>query len=1044
MVGNYGIYEQLINSLVSKKLDTFDNDKFYIKTTIIDKEEASLVLSQYIMKIVSFALNSISGEDSLEKQVALTNKIIFLIQEIITTENFDGNILKANASILNAILPKINSHINDYDKYIKEITPYTGLTQSELFTGSNVGISLESEIKKEILSSDKIYLLVSFIKWTGIRIFEKELREFTSKGKKLKIITTSYMGATDLKAVEFLESLPNTEIKVSYNIANERLHAKSYLFFRETGFHTGYIGSSNISKSALTSGLEWNLKVTTAEISHIIEKFARTFETYWEDKEFELFSKVDSSKLKDALKNQTYKDKNSVVAYFDLQPYPYQEEILEEFKAQREIHNRFRNLLVAATGTGKTVISAFDYKRFKELTGHAKLLFIAHRKEILLQARATFQGVLKDNNFGELWVDGITPDSNEYIFASVQTINNHIDSLNLTSDYYDYIIIDEVHHIAANSYRPILKKFTPKILLGLTATPERMDNENILNDFCGVISAEIRLSEALNRKLLCPFQYFGLSDKVDLKNIKWQNGKYSASELTDAFNTNGRVGDVIEKCAEYLTDINDVRALCFCVTQMHAKFMSEKFNEAGLRSDYLISERSSVRNDIRNKLIKKEINYCFVVDIFNEGVDIPEIDTVLFLRPTESLTIFLQQLGRGLRLADNKECLTVLDFVGNARDEYDFESKFRNLIGKSNYSVKDEIENEFPHLPLGCSIILEKKAKEHILNNIKKATLRTRKKLINKIINYKHQTLMPLRVDNFININHLSLNDIYKKSTFSRLCYEAGEIDSFNDLNEKELVRVISKKWLSLNSISYLEFILKVINNNFDVTFLQTQNEYLMTMMLYYDFWQDAKKFKNLEEGIRYIGKNGQLVQELREVVSLLIEQINYVEHEISLPYACPIKVYARYTREQILSAFGQNTFEKKSSSREGVLDIKEKNTELLFVTLEKTEDKYSPTTMYNDYAISESLFHWQSQNSTKPESSKGKSYIEQSKLKKNIILFVREKSHDKNNNIMTYICLGKVFYKSHYGSQPVSITWKLENKIPPFLWKNIAKMAVG
>ncbi len=1044
MVGNYGIYEQLINSLVSKKLETFDNDKFYIKTTNIDKEEASLVLSQYIMKIVSFALNSISGEDSLEKQVALTNKIIFLIQEIITTENFDGNILKANASILNAILPKINSHINDYDKYIKEITPYTGLTQSELFTGSNVGISLESEIKKEILSSDKIYLLVSFIKWTGIRIFEKELREFTSKGKKLKIITTSYMGATDLKAVEFLESLPNTEIKVSYNIANGRLHAKSYLFFRETGFHTGYIGSSNISKSALTSGLEWNLKVTTAEISHIIEKFARTFETYWEDKEFELFSKVDSSKLKDALKNQTYKDKNSVVAYFDLQPYPYQEEILEEFKAQREIHNRFRNLLVAATGTGKTVISAFDYKRFKELTDHAKLLFIAHKKEILLQARATFQGVLKDNNFGELWVDGITPDSNEYVFASVQTINNHIDSLNLTSDYYDYIIIDEVHHIAANSYRPILKKFTPKILLGLTATPERMDNENIINDFCGVISAEIRLSEALNRKLLCPFQYFGLSDKVDLKNIKWQNGKYSASELTDAFNTSSRVGDVIEKCAEYLTDINEVRALCFCVTQIHAKFMSEKFNEAGLRSDYLTSERSSVRNDIKNKLIKKEINYCFVVDIFNEGVDIPEIDTVLFLRPTESLTIFLQQLGRGLRLAHNKECLTVLDFVGNARDEYDFESKFRNLIGKSNHSVKDEIENEFPHLPLGCSIILEKKAKEHILNNIKKATLRTRKKLINKIINYKHQTSMPLRVDNFIKINHLSLHDIYKKSTFSRLCYEAGEIDSFNDLNEKELVRVISKKWLSLNSISYLEFILKVIHNNFDVTFLQTQNEYLMTMMLYYDFWQDAKKFKNLEEGIRYIGENEQLIQELREVVSLLIEQINYVEHEISLPYACPIKVYARYTREQILSAFGQNTFEKKSSSREGVLDIKEKNTELLFVTLEKTEDKYSPTTMYNDYAISESLFHWQSQNSTKPESPKGKSYIEQSKLKKNIILFVREKNHDKNNNIMTYICLGKVFYKSHYGSQPVSITWKLENKIPPFLWKNIAKMAVG
>lgn len=1044
MVGNYGIYEQLISSLISKKIETLDKNKFYIKTTAIDKYEASNILSQYLIRIIAFALNSITGEDSLEKQINLTNKIIFLIKEELSNQDFNNDILNTNTSILNAILPKINFNINDYDKYVKEITPYTGLTQSELFTGSNVGISLESEIKKEILSSNKIYLLVSFIKWTGIRIFEKELREFTSQGKKLKIITTSYMGATDLKAVKFLASLPNTGVKVSYNTANERLHAKSYLFFRDTGFHTGYIGSSNISKSALTSGLEWNLKVTTAEISHIIEKFARTFETYWEDKDFELFCESDSLKLKDALKSNTIKDKGNAVTYFDLRPFPYQEEILEELKAQREIHDRYKNLLVAATGTGKTVISAFDYKSFKNSNHSAKLLFIAHRKEILLQARATFQGVLRDNNFGELWVDGIIPASNEYIFASVQTLRNNIDSLNLTNEYYDYIIVDEVHHIAANSYRPILEKFNSKILLGLTATPERMDNENILNDFCGVVSAEIRLPEALNRKLLCPFQYFGISDNIDLKNVKWQNGKYAASELTEAFNTNIRVRDVITKCEEYLTDIHNVRALCFCVTQEHAKFMNEKFNEAGLKSDYLVSGKNNLRNTIKDKLLHKEINYLFVVDIFNEGVDIPSIDTILFLRPTESLTVFLQQLGRGLRFSDNKECLTVLDFVGNARDEYDFEGKFRNLIGKSNNSVKDEIENEFPHLPLGCSIILEKKAKEHILNNIKKATLINRKKLINKIINYKHQTSMSLNIDNFIKINHISLDLIYKKDSFSKLCYEAGELNNYENVNEKELVRAISKKWLLSNSISYLQFILQVIKNDFDLTLFQTQNKNLMAMMLYYDFWQEPNKFKNLEEGIKYIGHNKMLVKELQEVINILIEQINYLEIELSLPYTCPIKVHARYTREQILSAFGQNSFKKKSSSREGVLNIKDKNTELLFVTLEKTEEKYSPTTMYNDYAISDTLFHWQSQNATKPDSLKGKSYINQKILDKNIILFVREKNHDENKNTMTYICLGKVFYKSHYGSQPMSITWKLENKIPPFLWKDIAKMAVG
>lgn len=1043
-MSDYGIYEQLINSLVSKKLEALDKNKFYIKTTNIDKYEAAIILSQYLSKIISFALNLITSDDSLEKQIKLTNKIIFLIEEEIGNQNFSDNILDTNASILKAILPKINSNINEFDNYIKEITPYTGLTQSELFTGSNAGISLESEIKKEILSSDKIYLLISFIKWTGIRLFEKELREFTSKGKKLRIITTSYMGATDLKAIEFLSSLPNTEVKVSYNTANERLHAKSYLFFRDTGFHTGYIGSSNISKSALTSGLEWNLKVTTAEISHIIEKFARTFETYWEDKEFELFSEADTTKLQNALKNDKFKDKDNSVTYFDLKPFHYQEEILEELKAQREIHNRFKNLLVAATGTGKTVISAFDYKRFKNSNTSAKLLFIAHRKEILLQARATFQGVLRDNNFGELWVDGIVPSSNEYIFASIQTLQNNLESLNLTSDYYDFIIIDEVHHIAANSYRPVLEKFDPKILLGLTATPERMDNENILNDFCDVVAAEIRLPEALNRKLLCPFQYFGISDNVDLKNIKWQNGKYSPSELTKAYNSNIRVGDVILKCEEYLTDIKNVIALCFCVTQEHARFMSEKFNEAGLKSDYLVSGRNDIRSKVKSQLLKKEINYLFVVDIFNEGVDIPEIDTILFLRPTESLTVFLQQLGRGLRFADNKECLTVLDFVGNARDEYDFEGKFRNLIGKSNSSIKSEVENEFPHLPLGCSIILEKKAKEHILNNIKNATLLSRRKLINKISNYKYQTSLPLTIENFTKINHIQLESIYKKDSFMRLCYEAKEIEQFEEINEKEFVRAISKKLLLAKSISYLKFILKLIDNDFESTCFSTENEKLMAMMLYYDFWQDANKFDNLDEGIKYIGSNKILVKELKEVVNMLIGKINYIESDLSLPYSCPIKNHSRYTREQVLSAFGQNSIEKKSSSREGVLNIKSKNTELLFVTLEKTEEKYSPTTMYNDYAISDKLFHWESQNSTKPDSSKGISYINHEKLDKNIILFVREKNHDENNNVMTYICLGKVFYKSHYGSQPMSITWKLENEIPPFLWKSIAKMAVG
>ncbi len=573
-----------------------------------------------------------------------------------------------------------------------------------------------------------------------------------------------------------------------------------------------------------------------------------------------------------------------------------------------------------------------------------------------------------------------------------------------------------------------------------------MDNANILSDFCDVIAAEIRLPEALNRKLLCPFQYFGISDNIDLKNVKWQNGKYSTSELTEKYNKDIRVRDIISKCEEYLTDINDVISLAFCVSKEHAKFMSEKFKEAGLKADYLVSGNfnKEYRDNIKSKLLSKEINYLFVVDIFNEGVDIPEIDTILFLRPTESLTVFLQQLGRGLRFSENKECLTVLDFVGNARDEYDFEGKFRNIIGKTNHSIKEEIENEFPHLPLGCSIVLEKKAKEHILNNIKRATVISRSKLVNKIANYKNHTTLPLTITNFLKINHIELDIVYKKNSFSKLCHEANVIKDFQDKNEKEFVRAVYKKWLLSGSLNYFKFILRLIENGFDIANIKSNTEKLMLTMLYYDFWQDANKFNSFELSLQEISKNIVLVKEMKEILEILIEKINYIEKDMNLPFETPIKLYSRYTREQILSGFGLNTLEKKSSSREGVLNIKDKNTELLFVTLEKTEDKYSPTTMYDDYAISEKLFHWQSQNSTKPDSPKGISYINHEKEDKNIVLFVRESNYDNNKNTMPYICLGKVFYKSHYGSQPMSITWELEEEIPPFLWKNIAKMAVG
>jgi hypothetical protein len=488
-----------------------------------------------------------------------------------------------------------------------------------------------------------------------------------------------------------------------------------------------------------------------------------------------------------------------------------------------------------------------------------------------------------------------------------------------------------------------------------------------------------------------------------------------------------------------------VRAIGFCVSMEHAKFMAEKFSLAGFYADYLTSVNNQNRDLVRKKLIDKEINYLFVVDIFNEGVDIPEIDTVLFLRPTESLTVFLQQLGRGLRLAEGKDCLTVLDFVGNSRPEYNFENKFRALIGKTTTTVKNEIEDNFPHLPLGCSIILEQKAKENILRNIINATSLNRNQIILKIRNFQHQTTLPLTLKNFTEFNNISIQTIYKKDSWKRLCQLAGVIHDFENQNEKNIVSAISNKWLSSNSLSYFSFILSIAKKGFKIKFSEfNEVEQCMLLMLHYDVWQKAEGFISLEESINEIGKNKILVEEIIEVFEILIDNIYFKELDIKLPYSQPLKLHARYTRDQILAAFRISTFERKSPSREGVAENKDLKTELLFINLIKSEENFSPTTMYDDYAVNNLLFHWQSQNSTRPDSVKGLSYIQHQENNKIILLFVREKANDELGNTMGYVFIGEGKLKDYYGSKPMSINWELNEPMPHFLYKDSAKLSVG
>lgn len=1039
-----GIYEKLITQLIESHLD---RGRFYIGERQLDSSDASIWLSRFLSNILEFAIGSVpNGDDQLQKQIELSNELLMWLKGKFQDEElFDENLLDTQGRILTAIYELENPISSDIKKYVQDIFPLTGLSQSELFCGSNAGLSLESELKREILSADKIYWLVSFIKWAGIRIFRKELEAFTNRGRELKIITTSYMGATDAKAVEYLAELPNTEVKLSYNTERERLHAKSYLFLRDTGYHTGYIGSSNISRSALTSGLEWNLKITSQEIPHIIAKTLSTFETYWESSDFEHFdgNAESTEKLRRALNREKITGDNGPSFFFKIDPYPHQADILEQLTVQRNVHHRFRNLVVAATGTGKTLISAFDFARFLKQKPEAKFLFVAHREEILKQAREAYRGVLKNGGFGELWVSGHSPEHYRQLFVSVQTLNNQLSELKLTKDFYDFIVIDEVHHITASSYRSVLNYFSPDILLGLTATPERHDGKNILDDFGGVIAAELRLPEAITQKHLCPFHYFGIDDDTDLRNIPWNKGRYDIAQLTNLYTSNqSRVSKILRSLEEIITDVGSMKALAFCVSQEHAEYMTQQFLLKGIKADVLTSINSDLRQAKQQAIRSGQISVLFVVDIFNEGVDIPEIDTLLFLRPTESLTIFLQQLGRGLRKENGKDCCTVLDFVGNSNPNYDFANKFRALIGKTEHAISDEIKQGFPHAPLGCRIELTKQTQEMVLKNIRQATL-TMNRLVSLIRQYPQHSTEPLTLSNFlVQHNHIDLSELYKRGSWQELVNRANDITQGHEADYKLVRDAIWRRVLSCDDHFYLLFLGQLCQNNF----VYPEDSHRQALMFHYDFWQkEGPKTgsKALRESLARLNKRN-LSAELMDVLDWKLKQTKHEQAVMPDLPDVPLRLHARYAREQILVAFGATTFERQPPTREGVYAIKDENIELLFVTLNKNEKQFSPTTMYHDYAISEQLFHWQSQNNTRPDKGRGKEYIQHKEIGKRLFLFVREQAKDEFGRTMGFVNYGEVEYLSHTGSQPMSIKWKLRTPMPSFMWQQAAKLAVG
>lgn len=715
-----GIYDALLSEALQSNLDEHIDPRL-IELAEVDAEDAHSAIAQYLERLLVSSLSTLRGRDAADRQRDLVDQLIATLTKEL------GDDWSEHFNLANPLRRLLAVHSSEADKLV--LRPDTPLARSALLTGTRYDPSLVSQLNKEFAQADRVDILCSFIKWSGTRLLMDSLRELTSTphpdGPRLRLITTSYMGATDPRAIEALRELPNTEVKVSYDTKRTRLHAKAYIIHRETGFGSGYIGSANISRAALSEGLEWTSKVSQYELPHMWQKIVATFESHWNDDEFESYGCDALPRLQEAIQREREPTNiaSSDFPMFDLRPYPFQEEILDAISAEREVQDKHRHLVVAATGTGKTMIAAFDYRAW---AGRERptLLFIAHREEILKQALGTFRAVLRDHNFGDLLVGGSDPAQSNHLFCSIQSYKSR--GLNeFDPDKFEYIVVDEFHHAAAPSYQRLLEHVEPGVLLGLTATPERSDGLNILEWFGGEPTAEIRLPDAIDRRLLSPFQYFGVTDSEDLSGIRWQRGGYNVEDLDRVYTGNDvRAGLVMDKVRETLLDPNQSRGLGFCVSVAHANFMARFFSEHGIPSLALSAESSKEdRQTAKERLVRKEINFIFVVDLYNEGVDIPEIDTVVFLRPTESLTVYLQQLGRGLRLHDDKDCLTVIDFIGSQRKEFRFAARFRALSTDPTGRLEREIKNGFPHLPAGCSIQLERVAQQRILENVRQTLM---------------------------------------------------------------------------------------------------------------------------------------------------------------------------------------------------------------------------------------------------------------------------------------------------------------------------------
>lgn len=1028
----FGIYDTLLDEELHEVLSRHPELRAVLGK--IDAEEKPARYAAFLARVVEKALREQSDPVG---RLALCNRLI----EVVSREAEAGyltkhRLIQTQKQVLLEITPPSYGTVG-------VPRPQTPITESSLFTGSPQEPQLVHELQEEMRSADSVDILVSFIKWSGLRLLMPAFEDLRNREVPVRIITTSYMGASDAVAIEWLARLPNVRVRVSYDTERTRLHAKAYHFARLSGFSTAYIGSSNMSHAAITSGLEWNLKVTAQDMGHILDKFVAEFETYWNSREFIPFDSDEPQRLRYAISRARNSQAVTPEAFFDITPHPFQERILEALERERGAHNRFRNLIIAATGTGKTVVAAFDFRRFFDAKKRqARLLFVAHRQEILYQALATFRNILRDHNFGELLVGSYEASRLEHLFCSVGMLTSRRLWDQVGGQFYDYIIIDEVHHGTADSYRPIFDQFTPTILLGLTATPERMDGDNVAADFGNRFAAEIRLPEALEEKLLCPFHYFGVADPIALDQDRfWSNGKYDAAELERVYTgahalARQRVNVIIQALERYEPEyLQSVKGIGFCVTINHALFMAEMFTKSGIPSAAFVSGVDDVRcRTLLEEFRAGRLVFLFTVDKLSEGVDVPELNTVLFLRPTESLTVFLQQLGRGLRHSPGKECLTVLDFVGQAHRLYRIDSKLKALLPKHRYAIDREVELDFPHLPSGCSIQLDRLSRQYVLENIKENLRNLAVQVPDRLQSFATDTGgLPLTFRNFVTYHDYEPEVLLTRETWTGWKARARlvPIPSDQDLIrlKQALVRVLSVS--GPKEISVLRRVMDKLASGDMAGGLETAGD--SAISVHYRLWGDAGRalgIDSLQESFARFASNPSILNDLNEILEWTESETTVSGQSVKLPFACPFELHAKYGIKDIQAGLHQATLETAGQRGVGVIHFPTVKAYTLLVTYQKTEREFSPSTMYADYPISRELLHWESQSNTVQESETGQNLVHHAERSYTILIFARDQKR-RNTLTVPFTYLGPAERVSFEGERPIKMVWRLRYPMP-------------